>query len=614
MNKIIEEKLELLPDKPGVYKMYDSGGTVIYVGKALSLKNRVRQYFRSQKGMEPKVIAMVSHIADFEYVLTGSEAEAFAFESNLIKELRPRYNILLKDDKHFPYLRADLRQDYPRFEVVRRIKQDGARYFGPYISGFTLKESLEAIRDHFPIRHCKKDIAKAIARGERPCLMYHLGRCCAPCSGKIDRERYHGMIDEVVAFLEGNTERLLDELREQMNEFAEQLDFEQAAKLRDRISAISRLGEKQRAITVTDKDCDVFALCRDELNILIFSLFIRSGKVIGAEPFYMSADNETNSLIIESFIKQFYSETRNVPREILVSDIPQELDALSEWLSGLRGKKASIVQPQRGEKRKYIEMAVENGKDTLNKQKELKRREWERGEGALAELCAIIGLDVLAHRIECYDNSHIQGRDAVGGMIVFIDGKPERKEYRRFRIKAEANGDDYLAMDEVLRRRFKRAQDGDEKFKELPDLIMVDGGRGQLNVALRVLEDFGIPHVPAIGLAERNEEVILPFADEPLVLPRKSPSLHLLQRIRDESHRFAISYHRSLRQKNALLSVLSRIDGIGDKRRRALFDAFVTLNSIKEASIEDLAAVKGMSGPSAEAVYNYFHEKPDDGE
>ena len=609
MNESLEQKIALLPEHPGVYKMFDAGGEVIYVGKAINLKNRVRQYFRSQNGMQPKVVAMVSHIADFEYILTASEAEAFALESNLIKQFKPRYNILLKDDKHFPYIRVDMRQDFPAFTVVRRIKNDGATYFGPYISGLGLKESMSVIRDHFPIRHCKKDIKRAIAANERPCLMYHIGKCCAPCSGSVTREEYHRMVDEIAAFLRGDTENVISELTEKMNLAAESLDFERALRLRDSIKAIKSLSEKQQAISVKDAELDVFAVCRDEAEAMVFALFIRGGKVIGTEHFALSDCDISDGALMTTFLRQYYNENVSIPPEAVLNTTPDELGPLEEYLSALRGRKVHITVPKRGEKLGYTQMAYENGVDTLKKRRELKKREWERGEGALAQLCTYIGLDELPRRIECFDNSHIMGRDTVGGMVVFTDGSPDRPEYRRFRIKTQTEGDDYAAMHEVLTRRFKRAAEKDGKFAQLPDLIVVDGGRGQLNAALRVLDDFSLTHIPAIGLAERNEDIILKESPEPLSLPKNSPALHFLERIRDEAHRFAISYHRSLRQKNALYSVLSSIDGIGEKRRRALFSAFVTLDRIRAATVDELAAADTMNRAAAQSVYDYFHKR-----
>lgn len=612
MNEMIVEKLKLLPDAPGVYRMYDGAGEIIYVGKAVNLKNRVRQYFQNSP-KAPKVAAMVSHIEDFEYILTANETEALTLESNLIKALQPRYNILLKDDKHFPYVRLDIKQDFPRFAVVRRVQKDGARYFGPYLSAIALRDALNMIRDAFPVRHCKKDLKKAMARGERPCLMHHLGKCCAPCSGKVSRAEYHALLDNVCRFLEGDTEPVIRQLTEQMLAASESMEYERAAQIRDRINAVKNLGEKQQAISTAGAVRDVFALARDDQDTVVFALFVRGGKIVGTERLRMACTEESGPEVMAGFLKQYYDEGVPIPPEIVVYELPDEAEAIQAWLTEKRGHKAAIICPQRGEKRKQAVMAYENGMEAIKKARELEHRAWEKGEGALTALCAAIGLDILPERMECYDNSHIRGRDTVSGMVVFCGGKPAPKEYRRFRIKEEAGGDDLLAMREVLTRRFQRAREGDEKFAALPDLIVIDGGKGQLGVALEVLDQFGLD-IPAIGLAERTESILLPGVEEPLALSRRDPALQLLQRIRDEAHRFAITYHRSLRARNALMSQLDGIEGLGPKRKKSLFDHFLTLDSIKQADVEALCAAPGINRPVAEHIYAHFHmdenEKP----
>ena len=610
-NETIKAKLSLLPELPGVYKMLDESGTVIYVGKAKVLKNRVSQYFHSRKnipGYERKVSKMVSHIADFEYIITESETEALILESNLIKQFMPHYNILLKDDKHFPYIRVDLRADFPRFSVVRKIKSDGARYWGPYLGALSLNESLTAIRDFFPVRHCKKDISKAIARNERPCLMYHLKKCCAPCSGNVTKEEYHELLNKVCRFLDGDTTEICAVLTDKMMQASEKMDYESAALYRDRIDAIKTLAQKQRASASKSNRYDVFAVVQNEGDSFVYALFVHEGNVIGSQGFMLEGHNEDACEVQESILKQFYSETVNIPREILIYSPIEDASPLEEWFKKLSGHSVHIVCPQRGEKKALADMAYSNAEAELQKNHNLKQREWERGEGALAELSAFIGLDIIPERIECYDNSHIMGTDTVGAMIVFVNGKPNKNEYRRFKIKSDANGDDYLAMEEMLTRRFEKAQQGDEKFSSLPDLIIADGGRGQLNVVLNVLEKFGLSHIPAIGLAEQNEEIILPDYEQPLVLDKHTAPLHLIQRIRDEAHRFAITYHRSLRSKTALFSVLDDIEGIGAKRKKALFDKFISIQAIKSASIEELENTNTMNKASAQSVYDYFHK------
>ena len=615
MNERIEEKLKLLPGTPGVYQMKDKTGTVIYVGKAVSLKNRVRQYFQSSKNHAPKVLAMVSHIEDFETILTSNETEALTLESNLIKQFQPRYNILLKDDKHFPYVRIDLRQDFPRIEVVRRVAKDGAKYLGPYLSSIALREALNVVYEHFPVRHCKKDLHKAIARHERPCLMYHVGKCCAPCSGNIPREEYHKLLEQVSSFLEGHTEPVVRALQEQMLAASEAMEFERAAQLRDRIQAINALGEKQHAIAAKGVEQDVFALSAFEGETLVFAVFVRGGKVVGTENFRIEnaqeeAGEEASGETMAAFLKQYYADASALPPEILLYEPAADAEAIELWLTERRGRRVRLTVPQRGEKRSLVELAARNGLDLLQKEKKLRQRAWERGEGALAALAEALGLEVMPQRMECFDNSHIQGRDTVSSMVVFLNGAPAPSEYRRFRIKTPTGGDDYAAMREALSRRFARAKEQDERFMQLPDLLVIDGGRGQLDVALDVLADHDLTHINTIGLAELTERIYFPDQPEPLSLDRNSPALHVLQRLRDEAHRFAITYHRSLRGKNALYSRLDEIPGVGHKRKRILFDAFPTFDAIRAAELETLSALPGIDKRTAQAVYAFFHPAP----
>ncbi|MBQ7092033.1 MAG: excinuclease ABC subunit UvrC, partial [Clostridia bacterium] len=443
-------------------------------------------------------------------------------------------------------------------------------------------------------------------------LIYHLGKCCAPCSGRVSREEYHALLENVCRFLEGQSEPIIELFTRQMQEAAENMEYERAAMLRDRIAAIKNLGEKQQAISLGHSERDIFAFVKDGEDTVMFALFERGGKVIGAESMSIACGDESPEEITASFLKQYYADGAPVPKEVVTYHMPEEQKALEDWLSDSRGNKVSIICPQRGEKRKLTEMAYKNGIEAIVKARELQHRSWERGEGAMLRLCEVIGMTCIPERMECYDNSHIRGRDTVSGMVVFINGKSAPKEYRRFRIKAETNGDDYMAMEEVLTRRFQRAMDGDEKFAALPDLLVIDGGRGQLNVALQVLERFGLSHIPAIGLAEQNEDIILPDSDIPITLDRRDPALHIVERIRDEAHRFAITYHRSLRAKNAFMSELDKIEGMGPKRKRALFDAFVSLEAIKAATAEELAAARGMTKNAAKAVYEHFHPRAEE--
>ena len=606
----LAHKLSLLPDSPGVYLHKDAQGKIIYVGKAVSLKNRVRQYFQSSRNHGPKVQAMVRHIADFSYILVDSETEALTLECNLIKQYRPRYNILLKDDKGFPYVRIDRRNPFPRAEIVYRLKQDGARYFGPYLSRYAVREAMDAVRDNFPLRTCKKDLKKAIARGERPCLNYHIGKCLAPCSGRVSEEEYRKIVDQVAAFLSGKTDETLAQLRAEMQQASDELAFERAAMLRDRIRAIETISEKQKAITTGEDERDIFAVARRELETVVFALFMRGGKVVGAEHYAIDAADDAPEEVMASFLMQFYHEAY-IPKEIIVRDAPEGQEALVSWLSEKRGGKVNLHVPVRGDKKKLADMAERNGLDYLEKTAATRQREWERTEGALRDLASALGLDELPRRMECYDISHTMGMEPVASMVVFEGGKAAPKQYRRFKVKNSGN-DDYAAMEEILTRRMERLKAGREAgeedgFAARPDLLVIDGGKGQLGVCLRVLEAEGLSEIPSIGLAERLEEVFLPGESAPLLLERGSPALHLLQRIRDEAHRFAITYHRSLRNKASMASVLEQIKGVGPVRRRALLEAFPSPEAIRQATEEELAAAKDVDKRTAALVYAYFH-------
>lgn len=599
MTDIIAAKLKLLPSLPGVYKMLNADGEVIYVGKAKSLKNRVRSYFQSNKGHSTKVSAMVSHIADFETVLVRNEMEALTLESNFIKELSPKYNILLKDDKHFPYVRIDLKQDFPRVDVVRRVRTDGATYLGPYFSATQLREELSVIREHFPIRNCKKDMKLCIARKERPCLMHHIGKCCAPCSGEVSRDTYHAYLQEAISFLRGNAGAIIADFEKRMLDASDRMDFEGAARLRDRINAIKNLKEKQIAISTSGLDADIFVPARGEAEVLIYALFVRDGKVVGAEPYFFSGlSGEGDAELLDAFLGQFYGESAVPPEHILLSAMPENAETLESWLSELRKKRVHLAVPQKGEKYKLLQMATENGIKLLEKRAALAKNA-QKPEDALTALAERIGLDAPPQRIECFDNSHLKGQFTVSSMVVFTGGKADKSAYRRFRLRTETHGDDLLAMQEVLTRRFSRRD-------ILPDLLVIDGGKTQLSVAMQILETLGLD-IPTIGLAESHEFVYLLDRAEPIILSRNDPVLHLLQRLRDEAHRFAISYHRNLRQREALFSALDDIPGVGEKRKRALFDALVDIETIKNADISVLAAVPGMNEPSAKAVFAHFH-------
>lgn len=613
----LRDQLDDLPDQPGVYLHKNADGDVIYVGKAVSLKNRVRSYFQSPKNHPAKLRALVKHIARFDYILTDNEMEALTLESNLIKQYRPYYNILLKDDKTFPYVRINRKQKFPRADIVNVLKKDGADYFGPYLSRTAVREAMDAVRENFPIRTCKKDIDKMIARGERPCLNYHIGKCVAPCTGNVSREEYHVYIDEVVTFLRGDTEGVLARLRLDMARASDAMEYEKATQIRDHIRAIETISEKQKAITANTDEKDIFAFAKSGNDALIYALFMRDGRIIGAEKYDMIAPEEAPEDIMASFLTQFYSAAKPC-KGVIVSHLPTDAEQITEWLSEqIEGRaKVQVICPQKGKRKELVDLAKSNAEEYLEKMASGKRREWERTEGALRDLSIALDLDALPERIECFDISHTSGTDPVASMVVFENGKPAKKEYRRFKIRTAGN-DDYASMREVLTRRFKRgieerAEGKKDGFAHLPDLLVIDGGKGQLSVGLDALHELTLyegQDLDVIGLAERLEEVFLPGRERSILIETGTPALHLLQRIRDEAHRFAITFHRSLRQKTALFSLLDEIPGIGPRRKKALFDTFVSFDAIKNAAEEELAAAPGMSAPSAAAVFAYFHPK-----
>lgn len=601
MTEIVEEKLKLLPDSPGVYIMKNEAGKVIYVGKAVVLKNRVRQYFQSNKGHSPKVRVMVSKIADFETILTGSEMEALILECNLIKKYRPRYNISLKDDKTYPYVKVTLAEKYPRVMITRRIMKDGARYFGPYTQVGAVHESLKLLRRLFPMRTCKHMDA------DRPCLEYHIKRCVAPCTGEVNPEEYKKMVDAVCLFLEGRTEIVEKRLEEQMMDAAENLRFEEAARLRDQLHAVQKVAEKQRIVTGSG-DQDAIGMSRSEIGVCVQIFFIRSGKMIGREHFLLSgSEEESNSDVLSAFLKQYYHRAAFIPHEILLPMEVSEQQVIGEWLTEKKGSKVYVEVPQRGTKHDIVMMAENNAAKYLSDEAARIKTSNEQTEGAVRELGEYLGMKQLPWRMECFDISHIQGSETVASMVVFEGGIPNKSAYRRFKIKsAEGKPDDFLSMREVTTRRY-----GKKDVEDMPDLIIIDGGKGQLSSALEIIRGAGHTAVPVIGLAKQFEWIFVEGKSEPVILPRNSQALFLMQRIRDEAHRFAITYHRSLRGKRNLVSVLDHITGIGEKRRQALRKKFGTIQNMRDASVEELAAVPGMTRPAARAVYNFFqaHEE-----
>ena len=615
----IKDKLRNLPDQPGVYIMKDDTGIVIYVGKAVSIKNRVRQYFQSSRNHSLKTRTMVSQIWDFEYILTDSELEALILECNLIKKHKPKYNVMLKDDKSYPFIKITNEEEYPRVIVTRRVKKDSGKYYGPYTNARAVKETIELLRNIFPIRSCSRNLKQGVKVG-RPCLYYHINQCQGPCQGNVDRDEYKAMIKQVSKFLEGKHEDLLDELRLKMAEAANNLEFEKAARLRDRITAVEQILENQKIVyTSAIEDMDVLAFAQDAYNTVAQLFFIRNSKLTGAQQLTLE-DTQGTELdeIISSFIKQFYLMSQYIPKTILIQDEIDDAEVIMKWLSDRRGNRVYLNVPKRGEKKELLNMAIRNASEGLQHIAESIRREKARTEGAVRELAGYLGLDRLPDRIEAFDISNIQGTDSVASMVVFEGGNPKTSDYRRFRIKGVIGPNDYASMAEVIERRFRRgleekkklmeqdksAEDG--KFSRMPDLVLVDGGKGQLNAAVSVVRSLGLKDIPVISLAEKFEEVYVEGQDDPVNIPKNSAALHLLQRIRDEAHRFALSYHRSLRKKSRLHSVLEEIPGIGEKRRKILIKHFGTVEAIKKSSLEELARIKGMNRRAAQNVLEYL--------
>lgn len=618
-----EEKLGLLPARPGVYYFKDAAGKIIYVGKAVSLRSRVRSYFHNGTRQAPKVRSLMGRAVDFEYIVTDNEVEALILEANLIKEHRPRYNVFLKDDKSYPYLKITLAEEFPRVIVTRRLVQDGSRYFGPYTEVGAVQETLNLLRRLFPFRTCKKKIGE-VQKGEkeRPCLNYHIRRCLAPCCGYVDQKAYRTLIEEVCLFLEGRQEDLVRQLAVRMQKAAAELRFEKAAELRDQIAAIKKVIEKQKVFSVGRGDQDVVAAAlKGELACAVV-FFVRGGKLVGRKTFYLPNTGEmTEAEVVTAFLKQYYHQADFLPGEILVSALlPEEKGVLADWLARQRGKRVKLLVPARGEKKEMVAMALENARLSLE-EAELAQKEREKGEEVLSGLAEALGLAGVPRRLECYDVSGLQGVAGVASLVVWEKGRLRPGEYRRFQIRAVNGPDDYASLREAVRRRFARGKEEQRllaqgllnplaaRFARFPDLVVVDGGKGQLSAVREAMEGLGCGQIPVCALAKREELIYLEGRETPLKLPGDSPVLHLLQQLRDEAHRFALAYHRKLRTKAGLGSLLDEIAGIGPVRRRALLKAFPSLEAIRRAGVEELAEVTGMNRAAAEAVYNFFQEK-----
>ena len=615
----IEEELKKLPSQPGVYLMHDAKDEIIYVGKAVNLKNRVRQYFQSSRGKTAKIEQMVSRIARFEYIITDSELEALVLECNLIKEHRPRYNTMLKDDKTYPYIKVTVGEPFPRVQFSRQMKKDKSRYFGPYTSAGAVKDTIELIHKLYRIRTCNRSLPKDIGK-ERPCLNYHIHQCDAPCQGYIGQEEYRERIDQVVEFLSGKYDTILGRLEKDMMEASKAMDYEKAIEYRDLLNSVKQVAQKQKITSSSMDDRDVIAMARDEEDAVVQVFFVREGKLIGREHFHLrTAVEEDVSQVLTCFVKQFYSGTPFVPRELWVQEKLEDEETIRQWLSTKKGQKVRIAVPQKGEKERLVELAQKNAAMVLEQDKEKIKREELRTIGAMNQIGDWLGLKWV-RRIEAYDISNISGFDSVGSMVVYEDGRPKRNDYRKFKIKWVKGANDYASMREVLTRRFSHGLEEHELLKEkgvgeeygsftrFPDLIMMDGGRGQVNVALEVLGELGL-EIPVCGMVKDDNHRTrgLYYHNVEIPIDRHSEGFKLITRIQDEAHRFAIEYHRSLRSKGQVRSILDDIEGIGDTRRKALMRHFKSIETVKEADVETLSQVPGMNRRAAESVWNFFH-------
>ncbi|MHB8621549.1 MAG: excinuclease ABC subunit UvrC [Chloroflexota bacterium] len=615
----LESTLKNLPDKPGVYLHKDAGGNVLYVGKAKSLRSRVRSYFNAEDSKTPKQRSMVSQVASVDYILTGSPVEALVLECNLIKRYRPKYNIMLRDDKNYPYIKISLDEDFPRVFRTRNYRKDGARYFGPYTSSKSLDETLRLLKKIFPYRSCNRpmpdaapDPEQSLSARSRPCLDYYIHRCIAPCIRACSKDEYAAVIDDVQRFLEGRHDEIARGMKERMARAAEELRFEEAALIRDRVRSIERVLEKQRITSTGMEDQDVVALARDKGEACVMIFFIRGGKVIGQRDYVMNGtQDETETDILTEFLAQYYDSATSLPAEVLLQHPVDDPDTVAEWLRRKRGKKVVLAVPRRGEKARLIELAERNARETLQTLKVKWLNDDQRVAAGLTELADYLELDRLPQRIECYDISNTQGADSVGSMIVFAGGRPRTSDYRRFKIKTVAGADDYASLKEVLRRRFKRASTEEgTAWGNLPDLLVIDGGKGQLNAAVEALADVGVDAIPVVGLAKEREEIFLPGQSVPVVLPAISQGLYLIQRVRDEAHRFAITYHRTVRARTSITSQLDEIPGIGTHRKKDLIRRFGSVKGIRQAPAEEIATVPGFSHRLAELVKEYLPEEP----
>ena len=617
----IEEELKKLPAQPGVYIMHDKRDEIIYVGKAISLKNRVRQYFQSSRNKTAKIEQMVSRIARFEYIITDSELEALVLECNLIKEHRPRYNTMLKDDKAYPYIKVTVEEDFPRILVARAMKKDKNKYFGPYTSAGAVKDTIDLIHKIYKIRTCNRTLPRDIGK-DRPCLNYHIKQCDGPCQGYISRENYRENIGQALEFLGGHYDKVLSMLEERMMQSSEEMDFEKAIEYRDLIASVKKVAQKQKITSSSMQDRDIIALARDEKDAVVQVFFVREGKLIGREHFHMNvATAEDTPQLLSGFIKQFYAGTPFLPKELWIQTMPEDSQVIGRWLSVRKGQKVHLIVPKKGEKERLGELAEKNAALVLSQDKEKIKREELRTIGAMNQVASWLGLSQ-ARRVEAFDISNISGYESVGSMVVYEDGKPKRNDYRKFKIRTVIGANDYASMREVLIRRFShgleeknrlRENGADEElgsFTRFPDLLMMDGGRGQVNIALEVLKELSLD-IPVCGMVKDDNHRTrgLYYQNVEIPIDHHSEGFRLITRIQDEAHRFAIEYHRSLRGKDQVKSLLDDIPGIGDTRRKALMRHFKSLEAISDAGVEELSGVPGMNRGAAQSVYDFFRQK-----
>ena len=614
-----EEELKKLPAKPGVYIMHDKDDAIIYVGKAISLRNRVRSYFRESTNKSPKIEKMVTKIARFEYIVTDSELEALVLENNLIKEHNPKYNTMLKDDKTYPYIKVTMGEDFPRVLFSRQMKKDKSRYFGPFTSAFAVKDTIELINKLYKLRTCNRVLPRDIGL-ERPCLNYHIGQCMAPCQEYVTKEEYRAQVEQALDFLNGNFAPILNSLKQKMEEASENLEFEDAIRYRDLYNSVKQVAQKQKITDSDGEDKDIIALARDENDAVGQVFFVRSGKLIGREHFIMTRTEDcTQAQVLLDFVKQFYAGTPFIPKELMLQHEIEDIPVLEQWLSARKGSKVHIHVPKKGTKEKLVELAATNAKLVLSKDRERIKREEGRTIGAVKEICELLSIPE-ANRMEAFDISNISGFENVGSMVVYEKGKPKRSDYRKFKIKTVAGPDDYACMKEVLTRRF---QHGMEETKELeekqmekefgsftrfPDLLLMDGGKGQVNVALQVLSELGLS-IPVCGMVKDDNHRTrgLYYQNREIAIDTRSEGFKLITRIQDEAHRFAIEYHRSLRSKEQVRSVLDGIPGVGPARRKALMRDFKSIDEIRQADVARLSQVPEIPGHVAEEIYSFFH-------